>query len=1116
MPFRKLLIANRGEIAVRIARTAHEHGIEVHTIYSVDDRDSAHVRHGDESTQLSGVGPAAYLDIDAIIATARLVGADAVHPGYGFLSENASFASACAGAGLTFIGPSVEVLERFGDKAAARALADALDVPVMRGTTSPITLEEAGDFLESLGAGEAMMLKAVAGGGGRGMRSVVDSSDLPQSFARCQSEALTAFGNGNLYAEQLLSPARHIEVQVIGDAHGNTVHAWDRDCSVQRRRQKLIEIAPAPNLSPLVRNKLLNAAVRLAEGARLDNIATMEFLVRDALSDDATFAFIECNARIQVEHTVTEEITGLDLVAVQLRLAAGESLKSLDLAAPPPVRGDAIQLRVNAERTDRDGLTLPTSGRIEVFTPATGKGIRVDGYAYSGYQTNPRFDSLLAKLIVHSPTAGFKGVCAKAAAVAAEFDVRGLETNLPLLRVALRDPILASNELHTGSFDECVTDWVKLITTDDSASTSGHVGARVDANDPLAVLDYGKAVEATQVPGAVPLQASVPGTIDAPMQGTIVTIEVEVGQNVGVGEAIVVMEAMKMEHVVVAREAGTVRSISVQVGNTVHANHSLAVVEPGAVDTQSAASASTVDLDRVRPDLADVIERQGKKLDENRPAAVARRRKTGQRTVRENVDHLVDDGTFIEYGALTIAARRMRMPMEELIDRTPADGLVCGIGQVNGNWFDESRARTMVVAYDYTVLAGTQGKKNHQKKDRMFELARQWRLPVVLLAEGGGGRPGDTDVMFGANLQVEAFHRFGKLSGLVPLVGIASGRCFAGNAVLLGCCDVIIATVNSTIGMGGPAMIEGGGLGVYTPEEVGPMSVQVPNGVVDVAVKDEAEAIVTAKKYLSYFQGPTPDWTAADQRELRHLVPENRLRVYDVRKVIETLADTDSVLELRAGFGHGIVTAFARIEGRPMGVIANNPAHLGGAIDSDASDKASRFMQLCDAFDIPILSLCDTPGNMVGPEHEQTALVRHCCRMFVIGANITVPLITVVLRKGYGLGAQGMAGGSFHAPLATLSWPTGEFGGMGLEGAVKLGFRDQLAAIEDPQERLEEYERRVAEMYEKGSAVSIASYFELDEVIDPEQSRFWIVSALKAVPPAEPRAGKKRTNIDTW
>lgn len=348
------------------------------------------------------------------------------------------------------------------------------------------------------------------------------------------------------------------------------------------------------------------------------------------------------------------------------------------------------------------------------------------------------------------------------------------------------------------------------------------------------------------------------------------------------------------------------------------------------------------------------------------------------------------------------------------------------------------------------------------------------------------------------------------------MVGINSGRCFAGNAAILGCCDVVIAAKNSNIGMGGPAMIEGGGLGVFQPEEVGPMNIQVPNGVVDIPVEDEVEAVQVAKKYLSYFQGSTDNWECADQRQLRTLIPENRLRIYDVREVIRTMADTDSVLEIRKHFGLGMVTSFIRIEGRPMGVVANNPTHLSGAIDSPAADKAARFMQLCDAFDIPILFLCDTSGIMVGPEVEKTALVRHACRMFVTGGSITVPFYTIILRKGYGLGAQTMAGGSFNAPLFCVSWPTGEFGGMGLEGAVKLGFRKELADIDDPLERKETFERMVAAAYEHGKAINMASHFEIDDVIDPADSRYIITRALKSVPPPPPRTGKKRPCIDTW
>jgi acetyl-CoA carboxylase carboxyltransferase component len=406
--------------------------------------------------------------------------------------------------------------------------------------------------------------------------------------------------------------------------------------------------------------------------------------------------------------------------------------------------------------------------------------------------------------------------------------------------------------------------------------------------------------------------------------------------------------------------------------------------------------------------------------------------------------------------------------------------------------------------------------QNHRKKDRMFEIAEQQRLPLVFFTEGGGGRPGDTDAPGVAGLDCLAFNYFGRLSGRVPLVGINSGRCFAGNAALLGCCDVIIATEGSNIGMGGPAMIEGGGLGVFRPEEIGPLDVQVRNGVVDIPVADEAEAVVVARRYLAYFQGRIDGWECADQRRLRGVIPENRLRIYDVRQVIDLLADTDSVLELRRIFGPGMVTSLVRIEGRPVGVVANNPTHLAGAIDSDGADKAARFMQLCDAFEIPLLFLCDTPGIMVGPAVERTALVRHASRLFVTGASLTVPFFTIILRKGYGLGAQAMAGGSFKAPVFTVSWPTGEFGGMGLEGAVKLGFRKELAAIEDPVERKQTFEEMVERMYEHGKAVNMASHFEIDDVIDPLDSRRWIVGALEAAPPSDGPGGGKRPCVDTW
>jgi acetyl-CoA carboxylase carboxyltransferase component len=596
----------------------------------------------------------------------------------------------------------------------------------------------------------------------------------------------------------------------------------------------------------------------------------------------------------------------------------------------------------------------------------------------------------------------------------------------------------------------------------------------------------------------------------APFAGTVIAVAHAPDEPVRAGAAIVVLEAMKMEHEVVAEVDALVRRVAITVGDTVEEGQLLAVLSPGEAQPTADQATDATDVQASRPDLDAVRERHAIGLDERRPEAVAGRHEAGRRTARENLADLIDDGTFVEYGPLMFAAQEGRRPRDELIARTPADGLVGGIGDIDAN-------PAVVMSYDYTVLAGTQGMRNHLKKDRLFEIAERRRLPVVLFAEGGGGRPGDVDFPVVAGLDCRAFHLFAALSGLVPLVGIASGYCFAGNAALLGCCDVVIATEDSSIGMGGPAMIEGGGLGVHEPQDVGPIDVQQANGVVDLRVADDAAAVAAARRYLSYFSEHETEVTVPDQRALRHLIPPQRKRIYDVRAIVDALFDECSVLELRRGFGLGIVTALARIDGRPLGVIANDPSHLGGAIDAHGADKAARFMQLCDAFDLPLLFLCDTPGFMVGPAAERTATVRHFARMFVTGANLDVSTGTVILRKGYGLGAQAMAGGGFKAPLFTVGWPTSEFGGMGLEGAVRLGLRRELGAIEDPDERQRAFEAAVKAAYERGEGLNMAAYGEIDDVIDPADTRRWIAILFDQNAPGwRQRPGKKRPNVDAW
>ena len=820
--------------------------------------------------------------------------------------------------------------------------------------------------------------------------------------------------------------------------------------------------------------RIIDAALRIADAAHYRSLGTLEFLVEGADTRSPRIVFIEANPRLQVEHTVTEEVTGVDLVKTQIRIAGGATLRELHLsrdAAPKP-RGFALQARVNMETMTEAGDAKPAGGTLTAFAPPNGPGVRVDTFGYSGYTTSPNYDSLLAKVIVHSASNEFADVLARARRALGEFAIGGVATNLAFLRALLgasrrrrqphldalcrtaRRPNSRAVPPRLRRNATAADGDARAIRARRRARRQPRPARRADARQ-IRNRRGGNAVDGSR---ACPTAASRCARRCRARSSRSTSRS---ARRVRKGQQLLVMEAMKMEHVIAAPASGIVQSLAVARGrcgirrptcwccSTPPTTRAITPRRRGRTSTSTPSGP-------IWPKRS-IVTRSVSTTAGPTPWRGGAKPATAPRARTSTISSIA--GSFIEYGPLVVAAQRRRRTIQDLIEKTPADGMVAGVGSVNGHLFDETHARCAVLSYDYTVLAGTQGAQNHRKKDRLFEIAEHARLPIVFFTEGGGGRPGDTDGLGVAGLDVMAFQYFGALSGLVPLIGITSGRCFAGNAVLLGCCDVVIATEGSNIGVGGPAMIEGGGLGVFRPEEVGPMSVQVPNGVVDIAVKDEAEAVAVAKKYLSYFQGPVKDWTCADQRLLRSAIPENRLRVYDVRKVIETLADTDSVLEIRRGFGHGIVTAFIRIEGRPIGVIANNPTHLAGAIDSPGADKAARFMQLCDAFDIPLLFLCDCPGIMVGPEIEKTALVRHASRMFVTGSIVTVPFFTIVLRKSYGLGAQAMAGGSFKAPFFAVSWPTGEFGGMGLEGAVKLGYRNELAAIEDPEQRTNDLRR---------------------------------------------------------
>ncbi|KAI9332169.1 biotin carboxylase [Zopfochytrium polystomum] len=1080
-------------------------------------------------------GPAAYLDIPAVTAAAVQAGASFVHPGYGFLSENAEFVEALENRGIGFMGPSATLLRLFGDKVCARQMAAACGVPVLKGTVGPTSLREASRFFETLDRGGGMMIKAVHGGGGRGIRAVTRLEDVADAYARCQSEASASFGNGDVFVEELVRSARHVEVQIVSDRYGGA--AVD-----------LIQKGPAAAKAP-----------------PYCGLATVEFLVDDSTIHSASprFFFIEVNPRLQVEHTVTEELFDVDLVQCQLDLARGLKLSDImgtnpsfrravqtasafaSAVGPHPLARTSIQLRLNAETILASGDVAPSPGRqLTIFEcPLGRRGVRVDTAAYAGMPINPSFDSLLAKVIVSAdatiPEKALSSLPESAirleswtrtvqAALGALSEVRiamrtsdgrivdGLgATNLALLFALLKSPQVSAG--------------LRGVTTSFVGNRIASLLKSAEAKDPpkyFAVEELEQPNDARNTKSKIIPTGCV--SVDSPLVGTVVSISAKEGNQVLKGSPIAVMNAMKMETVVTAPCDGRIHSRAAAVGDLLETGDAILFLSPSSVTADSASGsteeAETLDLDTPRKDLEELFGRtsfledppaDGTSAAGAKPRTRRRRPSAGRLTVLEQLNTLVVPGSFLEFGALQIAAQRTRRSVEDLIANTPRDGLLCGVGDIcvvekpSAGVNDPAAHRPCAVfAYDFSVLAGTQGFFNHRKLDRLFEVVKRQRLPMVCFCEGGGGRPGDTDTVnvSVAGLHFSSFALMGELSGVVPLIGIASGFVFAGNAALLAACDVIIATEGANIGMGGPAMIEGGGLGIFKPHEIGPTSVQTRNGVIDVLVKDDNEAIAVSKKVLSMMVVPDITQLAGqaashDQRLLRTIVPENRRRTYNMRRAIELIFDRDSVLELRALHSPTIITYLARIDNLAVGVVANNPSPveaLAGAIDGPGARKASEFYAFCERFGLPIVALCDTPGFLVGPDAEKTGQVRDTGRMLLVGAKTTVPFVTVVLRKGVGLGAMAMAGGGFLRKDLVVSWPSGEFSGMGIEGSVRLGFKRELEAVKDPAERQSLFNQLVEQMMDHGKALSMAAVGEIDAVIDPADTRKWIAGALRA------------------
>lgn len=1078
-----ILIANRGEIAVRLIRAARAAGLRTVAVRASDEEvlgtgGGLHLRLADEVVTLPGRGAAAYLDASAIVAAARGAGASLVHPGYGFLAESADLARRCAEAGLTWVGPDPHALELFGDKTATRAHALAVGVPVPAATgllepTAPGTPPPAGAggdcaagddpsvvevraLLAAHPAGVA--IKAVAGGGGRGIRIVHEAGALPEALTACAAEARAGFGDGRVFAEALVVDARHIEVQVLGTPEG--VHVLgDRDCSIQRRRQKLVEIAPAPGLGEDLRARIHADALRLVEPLSYQSLATVEFLVTGD-----SHVLLEVNPRIQVEHTVTEAVTGIDLVACQLAVAAcREPAHPRD----PVPRGTAVQLRVAAETVSPAGDPVPSVGRTTAVTWPTGPGVRVDTWIEAGSTVTGAFDSLLGKIIVHGDS--LETALRGADRALAETRIEGLDTNAGLLR-AIGEQLEPGHET-TTSFDTSAPRLAERARElDDEArardATTSPPSARAGGDGGVGTTSAAVLAEHELGPDQTLVRATVSGTV------------VAIGDVPG---EYALLEAMKMHHPIAGPPSAHVRHL-VEVGDYVAEGAPVAVVTGAA-----AAGADAAEEAAPHPDVAEVRERHAAVADEEREDALAGIRARGRRTARENIADLVDPGSFVEYGPLVIAAQTRRRSVEDLIARTSGDGLIGGVATIDGH-------EVVVMSYDYSVLAGTQGTRNHAKTDRLLELAARRSAPVVLFAEGGGGRPGDTDRAPTAGLSVPTFGSLAALRGRVPLVAVVSGRSFAGNAALAGVCDLIIATPEANIGMGGPAMIEGGGLGRHRPDDIGPVEVHESTGVLDLVARDEADAVATARRllgYLSVRRAPAAKTVAPPADSSRSAVPADRLRAFSMRAVLESVADADSLVEVRPRFAPGAITGFLRIAGAPFAFLANDNSHLGGAIDVDAARSFTQHLRLADDHGLPVLSFVDTPGFMVGPDAEHEPGVRAFGDLFVAGARLRTPLGAFVIRKGYGLGAMAMVGGGFAVPHFTVAWPSGEIGPMGLEGAVRLGYAKELAAIDDARDRAAREAELVEEMYAQGRALSAAMVFDVDDVIDPADTRAW-------------------------
>lgn len=1086
-----ILIANRGEIAVRIARAARALKLRVVGVSSQDDKASLHTRMVDECYTLDHRGPSAYLHSEQLINIAKQANCSLLHPGYGFLSESGAFARECSRQQLKFIGPSTEILERFGNKAKTRAVARDQGLPVIPGTVESTSLEYIKGFVATHGKS---VIKAVAGGGGRGIRVVTPNCNIEQAFRSCQHEAKAAFGRNDLYVEKYLERVRHIEVQLIGDGTGAIQHCWERDCSIQRRFQKLIEIAPAPCLRDSLRQQLCTAAIALVQPLRLDGLCTVEFLV----SDDESFWLLEVNPRLQVEHTVTEAITGMDLVTAQIQIALGHSLKAIGFTHPPTITGCAVQCRINAEDHDANGLPLPQAGVTKVYHMPGGPGIRIDDFGYAGYKVNPAFDPLLAKLVVHADS--IDTLRRRTLTALDECTIEGVATNLNVLKA-----LLSSQEAFT---EKVHTEWVADLFGA-GLPQSDHSAVAQQLQSVLAIPTpdaHGTSTSTTLSSNSATATSAAPTLTDkqialfSPVTGVITQLLTTKGDVLPAGSAVAVIEAMKMDYVTCCEQACRVNSLTVDVHDTVKEGQCLAILEPSAnapLPTSSYKDDADTDWEE---DIKAIHHRRELAQLMGGADKVAKQKDQGKLNARERITALADPNSFREIGAL--AGFSEYNSDGELTNFTPAN-FIAGTATIGNR-------KVMLGVDDFTGRGGSGDAAIHEKQMFAEAYAGDMRMPIVRLLDGasGGGSVKMAQELGYHYLPINpAWDSVVANLSRIPVVAACLGPTVGLGAARLAMSHfaIMVAKIGQVFTAGPPIVLSATRENL-SKEQLGGSSVHGENGLIERIVSSEAEAFGVIRDFLSYLPQSVHSLAAVTgykdpneklTQDLLAAIPRNDRQPYAIDTILLAIFDEHSVFHY-AQYGTSTVTALARLGGYAVGVITTD-AMRGATMTVEGALAITRLVDLCETFHLPIVCLTDQAGMSIGLEAELRGTVRHGARAISAIYQTKVPQAEIIMRRVYGVGGAGIV--NRHRANRSWAWPSGNWGSLPHQGGIEAAFKAQLAKSTNPDAEIKQIARELEHI---GSPFKTAEKFGVQDLIDPRESRMvlcdWVKDAYATLP----------------